>query len=249
MEFQTIGRQSAHEAIVEQIERAVDDGRLRPGDRLPSERRLMEQFGVSRPTVREAMRVLQATGVVAAHPGDPRGPEILAYSPAVFEKSLTRLAGVDTMSRVEILQFRIVIEANGSLLAAHNRTDDDLRDIRAAHRELRAAADRADGGFGAAADSFQAAIRRASHNQLVAVTGGVLAGVVRTLIDRRLADEPDVRRRLRASEGYATAVLDAIADRDGRAAAREVTLGIRAYYAGHLDPAERNQLTLLAEET
>ncbi|BBG03294.1 MULTISPECIES: FadR/GntR family transcriptional regulator [Pseudonocardia] len=249
MEFETISRQSAHEAIVERIERAVDEGLLRPGDRLPSERRLMEQFGVSRPTVREAMRVLQATGVVAAHPGDPRGPEILAYSPAVFEKSLARLAAVDTMSRVEILQFRVVIEANGSLLAAHNRTEDDLREIRAAHRELQAAAERADGGFGAAADSFQAAIRRASHNQLVSITGGVLAGVVRALIDRRLADETDVRRRLRASERYASAVLAAIVAGDGPTAAREVTLGIHAYYAGHLDPAEQDQLALLLGET
>jgi GntR family transcriptional regulator, transcriptional repressor for pyruvate dehydrogenase complex len=57
MAFRQHQRQRAHEALVAQIEDSISAGELKPGDRLPSERELVEQFGVSRPTVREALRV------------------------------------------------------------------------------------------------------------------------------------------------------------------------------------------------
>ena len=56
-----------------QIEEAIVDGRLRPGDRLPSERELAETFGVSRASVREALRALEVFGVVVARRGT--GPD------------------------------------------------------------------------------------------------------------------------------------------------------------------------------
>ncbi|MGI8717025.1 MAG: FadR/GntR family transcriptional regulator, partial [Lapillicoccus sp.] len=65
------------QGIVEQVEQALASGELRPGQRLPSERELVVQFGASRSTVREALRVLESTGVVRSRPGDPHGPEVL----------------------------------------------------------------------------------------------------------------------------------------------------------------------------
>ncbi len=88
MAFMPVQKVSAYEGIVEQIEAAIDSGELKPGDRLPGERRLMEDFSVSRATVREALRVLQATGLVESRPGDPRGPVIAAFTPRLLEKSL-----------------------------------------------------------------------------------------------------------------------------------------------------------------
>src|ERR671933_386402 len=61
-----------HEAVLRHVEGLLLAGDLAPGDRLPAERALAEQLGVSRPTVREALKVLEALGVVAS-PGSGRG--------------------------------------------------------------------------------------------------------------------------------------------------------------------------------
>lgn len=246
IEFSAVEKRSAHEAIVAQIERAIDDGELRPGDRLPGERRLMEQFGVSRPTVREAMRVLQATGVVSAAAGDPRGPEVLAYSPRVFRGALARLARAESMTRVELLQFRMMLEATGCLLAARHRTDTDLARMRSALSAFGRTGETA--GIGAAADAFQATIRQACGNRLIEITGGVLAGAMRDVADRRLAADTDRTRRLRVAESYAERVHDAVATGDGPRAARLVQEGIHAFYADDLTDEESAELRAVLDD-
>ena len=63
-----------HEAVLVQLGRKILEGELAPGDRLPSEREMMQTFGVSRPTVREALRVAESLGLVTVRHGDPGGP-------------------------------------------------------------------------------------------------------------------------------------------------------------------------------
>jgi len=72
--FQQVQPVRLYQRIVEQIEDALARGELKPGQRLPSERELVVQFGASRSTVREALRVLESNGVVRSRPGDPDGP-------------------------------------------------------------------------------------------------------------------------------------------------------------------------------
>src|SRR5690625_7848205 len=91
MQFEPVKKHNSYEMIVDQIESGIREGRLHPGDRLPGERKLMETFSVSRPTVREAMRVLHATGVVHSRPGDPRGPEVMAFTPEALQHPLMRI--------------------------------------------------------------------------------------------------------------------------------------------------------------
>ena len=63
----------------------------------------MTQFGASRPTVREALRVLESNGIVRSRPGDPHGPEILPFSPHGLAKQMTRLTRVDQMSIADLV--------------------------------------------------------------------------------------------------------------------------------------------------
>src|SRR5215475_4193363 len=67
--FTTVSLGRASQAIVEQIRALLHDGRLAPGDRLPSERELCQQFGVSRVTVREALRILETSGLITIKVG------------------------------------------------------------------------------------------------------------------------------------------------------------------------------------
>ncbi|RUQ98976.1 FadR/GntR family transcriptional regulator [Labedella endophytica] len=199
MSFTPVQKVNAYEIIVGQIEQAISDGTYGAGDRLPSERALMTDFGVSRATVREAMRVLQATGVIESRPGDPRGPVITAFSPRVLEKSMAKLAQLDSVSRVELLQFRLLLEGQASLLAATERTDDELAEIASRGEDIVDLADQPDVRFGERVNRFHQAIRRASHNQMLEICGNVVGGVMTEMIDRRLTSETDRSARVRTS--------------------------------------------------
>src|SRR5690606_32769387 len=116
-EFRSIRRHRAYESIVAQVEEALRTGRLEPGDRLPSEREMMEQFSVSRPTVREALRVLESNGLVTSRPGDPRGPVVADYAPRGLQMSIARLMNLESVTRLELLQFRLTLEGTACWLA------------------------------------------------------------------------------------------------------------------------------------
>src|SRR3954466_7019859 len=99
-----------YQRIVQQIEDAITRGELKPGQRLPSERELVTQFAASRPTVREALRVLESNGIVRSRPGDPNGPEILPFSSTALRKQMVRLARVDELTLAELIAFRMIMD-------------------------------------------------------------------------------------------------------------------------------------------
>ena len=87
-EAQAAGRRplrlpKAAELVAEDIRRDIVRGALQPGDFLPTEANLIEQFGVSRPTLREALRVLESESLISLH----KGPEV---APASGARSWTR---------------------------------------------------------------------------------------------------------------------------------------------------------------
>ena len=248
MSFTAVQKVSAYESIVDQIERAVETGELKAGDRLPGERQLMADFSVSRATVREAMRVLQATGIVESRPGDPRGPLISAYSPKMLEKSMWRLASLESISRVELLQFRLLLEGNACLLAAEHRTDADLERMEDALSGLEEVARGGVGSFGTQVNRFHAAIRQAAGNQLIAVCGNVVGGIMSDLAERRLLSEVDRAARTAQSLADARVLIEAI--RQGRAgdAQRISVHNIYRYYEGDLDGAEVAALASIVGE-
>lgn len=243
LEFREIKRHRAYEGIVAQIEEALRTGRLGPGDRLPSEREMMEQFSVSRPTVREALRVLESNGLVTSRPGDPRGPIITDFAPRGLAKHLTRMLNLDAVSRLELLQFRLTLEGTTCWLAAQHHDADELAEIQARSTALLAIAEGGEGSFGDAVLEFHSAIRRAARNQLLSTSGDAVHQVMREIIDSRIQNEPAWRRLLRRSADRSAEVVAAIADRNGALASEKVRLGILEYYDKDLTAVERRNLT------
>ena len=110
--------------VVAHVRSLIERGALRPGDRLPAERDLASQIGVSRPSVRAGLHALAAMGVVRARHGSgtfiPDGPPALAPEPLSF------LAALHGFSRDEMYEARRVLEVGAAGMAAERATADQL---------------------------------------------------------------------------------------------------------------------------
>jgi DNA-binding FadR family transcriptional regulator len=154
---------SGYQAVVDYLRREISLGRLRAGDRLPSERKLAEQLGVARETLRQALRILEASGQVSIQRGAAGGP-------IVTEASVDpRLLRTDVLSRagsiLELAEFRSVIEAGAARLAAARRTANDLAAMSESQRHLRDATTIAESRH--ADTEFHLAIANAAGNAML----------------------------------------------------------------------------------
>ncbi len=245
--FEPVRTVRAYERIVEQIEEAVESGSLQPGERLPSERELMAQFAVSRSTVREALRVLQARGLVRSRPGDPHGAEVLPFSPAALHKSMTTLARVDELSLGELVQFRMVLDASANLLAARLRSEEELAEMGAAIERMRAAIEVSYDEFSAADVAFHDAVARASRNKLIQICTDVVRSIVLDLIAEKIAAAADREALMRQTIRHHEEVLAAIRAGAGGLAARLSRQTMYDYYVGYVPVDERPALRALLE--
>ncbi len=118
------GRMS--EAIVAQIRHAIREGSLTPGDRLPPEREMTSQFGVSRVTVRDALRILEANGLVEIRVGARGGAYVRAPQPAGFGAGLTDLMILSDLSPAEVTETRLIVELGILPVAVERASPSDL---------------------------------------------------------------------------------------------------------------------------
>src|ERR1051325_1239182 len=120
------------ELVATQLRNQIVRGELKEGDALPPETNLMEQFGVSRPTLREAFRVLESEALITVRRGSRGGARIDVPNDSVA----ARYAGLVLQYRgatwADVLEARAVIEPPCAGLLAARRTTEDLRRLRAA---------------------------------------------------------------------------------------------------------------------
>lgn len=130
---------SAAEQIAEQLRSAMIEGALRPGDRLPPEPDLAQGFGVSRPTVREAMKILRGQGVIETARGAKGGHFVRHPKTQDIAQSLGETFclwfDIGDISVAEVDEARAVVERACVRLAALRRTDEDIDAMRAVLRQ------------------------------------------------------------------------------------------------------------------
>jgi len=209
-----------YQDIVHQIRDAFQAGRVQPGDRLPSERALCETFGVSRSTLREALRSLEALGMVEIRLGSTGGIFACEASADRVGEAIEALFWFSNADAAELYEFRESFEADTAANAARRATDQDLNALREAFAEMERHAADTSGPWApiAAADvTFHEVVAAAAHNRIrMAVMQAIHAAFSRTAaVSLEGRDTPDVRAR---HVDQLRQILTAIEERDTEAA-------------------------------
>ena len=128
MLYKIIRSSRLYEQIAQQVEESIHKGALKPGDQLPPERELAEQFGVSRTAVREAVKTLREKGLLEAYPG--RGTFITDGSSNSIRQSLDRLMRSGNDGFALLAEAREILEPEIAALATERADAEDLAAMR-----------------------------------------------------------------------------------------------------------------------
>jgi GntR family transcriptional repressor for pyruvate dehydrogenase complex len=225
----------AAEQVINHVRRLIDQGTLRPGDRLASERELARQVGVSRPSVRAGLRSLAAMGVVRTRQG--AGTFLSDGPPALINEPLGLLAALHRLSLSGLFEVRRVLEAGTAALAAERATPEQIATM----------SDEITGMYTALEDPqgfldydlrFHRAVAAAADNPMLAALIEMVASLF--FEQRRLTIER--ARNLRESADLHRKIYQAIRARDREAARAAMDEHLRlAQAAQATDDAERPQ--------
>jgi GntR family transcriptional repressor for pyruvate dehydrogenase complex len=182
------GRGSRASEIAETLRDQIASGALARGERLPTERELAAQFGVSQPTVREALRVLDVMGMVSVQHG--RGTFVTANTQQSINQSLQTMLQLEDVGIAEILEVRRDIHLLAVRLAVQRATPEEIELIERTEAAFDApTADRRVGADRMLA--FIAAIADAAHNPLLAALERYIARLLVEFELHAFEDQPD----------------------------------------------------------
>jgi GntR family transcriptional regulator, transcriptional repressor for pyruvate dehydrogenase complex len=163
------GRSSSLSAqIVADVRDSLFGKRLKPGDFLGTEKDLAARFGVSRIVARDALRTLEALGIVEIRMGKGGGARIAQGNPRLFAEALAVQLDLTGVTAAEIMDAQRAIETLGAELAAENATAADVAKLRKLLREAEAAIGNLD-MFTRLSRDFHLAVAAASHNRVIVV--------------------------------------------------------------------------------
>jgi GntR family transcriptional regulator, transcriptional repressor for pyruvate dehydrogenase complex len=232
MAFQAVERRPVYHQVAAQLREAILSGELASGSELPSERELGERFGVGRTTVREALRALQAQGLVvsgaATAPLRVVHPEALSAGPA--RDALVHLLRLGQVPLSDLVELRCVLEGTAVAAVARHHSDDDLAVLVRGVDTMRAALDDVR-AFEQADVRFHLALAAASGNEAVhLVMLAVRDSIGSHLLDALQAD-PESATTLQQLLAEHEQLLAAIQRRDADEARRLVEAHVAGFYA------------------
>ena len=179
MKFEPVRKEKISEMIAAQIKEAILEGDLMPGDKIPPERELMERFEASRVAVREAIKSLEATGLVIIRRGS--GIFVGEGGSAATSDAFSSALKMQKVSEREILEARLMIEPSIARLAAVRIT---MEEIEALRKNIDEASQlmkkKSSAGFKNI--DFHLIISRATHNRVITLAMEAILGSMK---DRR----------------------------------------------------------------
>jgi GntR family transcriptional repressor for pyruvate dehydrogenase complex len=212
IDFGTFQKDILSEKIADKLLTLIREKRLRPGDKLPPERELAQQMGVSRPSLREALRALSIMKIVENRQGS--GTYITSLEPETLVEHLDFIIALNDKSFLDLFQARKILEVGLANLAAQLITDAELKELEACQARSEASIDDPEAFLNADLEMHQR-ITDAARNQLLAL-------FMKSINDlniasrRRTGELADVRKMTQKDH---RAILAALKARDPQAAA------------------------------
>lgn len=229
--WRSIPRAKTYELVIDQIEEQILTGQLRVGDRMPSERDLATMLGVSRSAVREAIRMLQAQGVLQSAEG--RGPDSGTVVTGSSREALTRLLRLQaalTNSPVQhVVETRVMLERWSVRLAVAEATPGQLAHLSSLLDEMtKASVSRR--RFNDLDTAFHVAIAEAGGNWLVADLTGAIRESLRYPLLAAFEESTEWDTLAEVLRAEHCSILERLVARDSLAAADAVEAHIRNFF-------------------
>lgn len=190
--FKSIKHTKVSDEIINQIKSRISEGMLKPGDRLPPERELAKEFGVSRPSLREALNSLAAMGFL-----EVKGKRTFIKSVASesMQDPLSLLIKTDTQKIFDLIEVRKAIEAWGAFWAAQRATEEDIKQLENILEEMRKAFEEGRTWEKQDAD-FHLGMAQATHNTIQTHMMSTIYDLLKESVARVFKDRTKVKKLL-----------------------------------------------------
>jgi DNA-binding FadR family transcriptional regulator len=185
----TVRVPKAGEMVASHLRRQIVLGELTEGDQLPPESVLMEQFGVSRPTLREAFRILEAEGAITVRRGVRGGARVQVPDISVAARQVGLVLQYRSALLSDVYDVRTVLESAAARMAARRRTSADLARLQEAVLRHQESVDDPGASFAADAE-FHQLIVEMSGSETLQILVGMVGNIIREG-DRSYAESHD----------------------------------------------------------
>jgi GntR family transcriptional regulator, transcriptional repressor for pyruvate dehydrogenase complex len=212
--FRTVRVSRASQDIVQQIKDNIFAGKLTPGDRLPSEKELAEQFGLSRITVRDALRILESQGLITIKVGAGGGAFVADPNMQSANDLMTDLLRLQGASTRELIEARLVIETSIVTYASERATAADLKLMQQTIDAARAGRAAGDSHFTPHSVDFHIALASAAKNQVLLFTVNSFRTLFYETLEKLLPDDQMAARAISDHQK----ILDAVTAHDAEQA-------------------------------
>ncbi len=228
-----INAPKSSDVLAEDLRARIRSGEWPEGMALPAERDLAAQTGLSRTTVREALRILEIDGLIQIRPGRGGGARVRRPRGDEMTRQLELFIWGRNITAEHLHDVRTALEALGAEGAARHRTDADIADLIAKTEAVEANVGNLRRYLDANVD-WHMAVVRASHNELLIAVMEVLSNAIHQATELEAFDSDEVRA---ATLKIHRAILDAIVAQDAEAARRRMTRHVSAARDLALPPA------------
>lgn len=224
-DFQTLTREPVYLKVYRAIEETITRGELAAGDGLPTEAALCEQFGVTRSSVREGLRLLEQEGLVRRS-----GKRLLVTRPGSGDVAATASRGLELSGATvaEVWEGLVTFYPPAAMLAAGRVSPDTLIKLREIRTRLSERDDTDREGIVTDARAFFETLADGLSNRVMLALLGTLNRTVEQGLREVIASTPNARQRIARAQGE---IIDAVAAGDGPAAAM--------WMARHIDDLRR----------
>lgn len=214
------------DVLAEKLRQEILSDAYQPGVALPTERELVSATGLSRGSVREALRILEAQGLVHTRAGRYGGTTVSQPTTVHLASHINLYAKGRSLPLTALVEVRLALEPMVAALAAERRTEADLQNLRAIAERLERAAEHDVSAFLEENVVWHDAIAAASHNDLLHAFATSVSGLMFEASQLKEFAAADVRKRVCLAHAK---IFEAIEAGDAELARKRVERDVRAY--------------------